>query len=328
MFIKLFKSGYSLQLIILFVILLLLWIEDFINPVHAAHEFSPAPFYNYFYYFQKNLPILQVLIAFILVIAQAFLLNKILIENAIIRKNSFLPAFVYIIIMSQSKELHTIYPALIANLLLIVVFYYLLKIYNETEAYLEILNAGFLVGLASLFYLPSIFFIILLWIGFIIYSIFLWREWVISLIGLLIPYIFLFTYYFWFDRMDDMLSNYLVFFDNISELFFELNIFQIITLSMIALFVLLAINRIIISLNTKTISIRKKSIIMIWFFLISLISLIFGSRSNIGYLALTFVPCASLIAYYFSDIKKKVVIEVLFVILILLIFSSRFVRYA
>lgn len=323
MFIKLFKSGYSLQLIVLFVVAILLWVPSFIHPLSASHELSPAPFYNYVYYFLRKLPFLQIIIAFLLIILEAFLLNKILINNGVIRKNTFMTAFVYIILMSQNPELHTLYPALLSNFLLIIAFYYILKLYNETEAYAQVFNAGFLIGIASLFYLPAIFFIFIMWIGLIIFSIFLWREWLISLIGLLIPYFFLFVFYFWFDRLEDMIDNYFDFFRNIREFCFNLNVYQLIILSIIALFVLLAINRILTLLNKKTISLRKKSIIMIWFFLISLITVVYASDTGIKYLALTFVPTASLIAYYFGDIRKKLVIEIIFIVMMILIFMLR-----
>jgi len=328
MFIKLFKSTYSFQLIILFVVAILIWVHSFIQPIPATHEYTPAPLYNYLYYLLRNLPLLQVIVAFVLIITQAFLINKILIDNAIIRKNTLLPAFVYIVIMSQSHELQTLYPALFSNFLIIIVFYYLLKIYNEVEAYVEILNAGVLVGLASLFYLPAIFFIFILWIGLFIFSIFNWREWIIPIAGLLIPYLFLFMFYFWFDRLEIMFNNYIDFFVSFKEINFDLSLNQIFVLSVIFLFVLLSINRIIISLNTKTISTRKKSIIMIWFFLISLISILYAVEPSTHYLVLCFVPAACLISNYFLDIKKKFVIEGLFLLLILYIFSLSFVNYA
>lgn len=328
MFIKLFKSGYSLQLIILLLALIILWVESFIAPMSGTHEYTPAPFYNYLYFLLRNLTLLQVILAFLLIIVQAYLLNNILIENGFIRKNSLLPAFVYILIISQSKDLQTIYPALLANLFLIIAFHYLLKVYYEIEAYTKILNAAFLVGLASLFYLPSIFFITLFWITFITYSIFKWREWIISIIGVLIPFIFLFTFYFWVDRFNEMISKYLAYFGNLILVKPHLSIPGIVIISMIGLFILLAVNRIIISLNTKTISIRKKSIILIWFFVISLTSILYGSRSRIDDLAITFIPASGLISYYFSDIKKRWIIEILFLLTILMIFVFRFIRYA
>ena len=148
MFIKLFRSGYSLQLVIVLVISLLLWVESFINPLPAMHEFTPAPLYNITYYLIRNIPVVQVILAFLLLFVQAFLLNNILIENGIVRKNSFLAALIYFLIMSHANELFTLYPALIANFLLIIVLYYLLKIFNQPEAYADIFNAGFLTGLA------------------------------------------------------------------------------------------------------------------------------------------------------------------------------------
>jgi len=328
MLIRLYKSNYSLQIIILFVVAIVLWVQSFFHPTSSTHEITPAPFYNYLHYFLHRLPLLEVVLAFVLIIAQGFIINRILIINSIVRKNTLLPAFIYVVVMSQSTDLQTLYPALLSNLFLILLLHYMLKIFNETEAYVEILNAGFLVGIATLFYLPSVFFLAAIWLCFIIYTIFYWREWVISFLGVVIPYIFLFTFYFWFDKMEFMFMKYYDFYTSFRELCFELNVYQFIILTLLMLFVLLGINRIILSLNSKTISIRKKSIIIIWFFIISLVPLIYSSEPNIQNMALSFVPASCIIANYFDEIKKKPLIEILFLLTVLFAVTITFIDHA
>ena len=159
----------------------------------------------------NNFHYLATLIAFILIVCEAFLLNYIVNENEILTKPSFLPALFYIVFMSNDSTLLMLHPLLFANFFLLLAINKIISSYRKDNAFSNAFDAGILLSLSTLFYFPCIVFLPILGIGFILFRPFNWREWIISFIGILLPYSFVFTYYFWNNLLGDWLNIKLFF---------------------------------------------------------------------------------------------------------------------
>ena len=322
MFFKFFRSSYLSQYILLFILGIILWSKSFIAPTEITEANSIAPFFSIIPYWLDNLKWLAAIIAFILLYFESLLLNKTLADNNIVPKTTLIPAFVYFVFMSWSPFALTLHPVLIANLFLIFVLNNLFRVYGQQDAFRLVFKAGFLSAIASFFYFPAIFIIVLIFISLMIFRIFKWREWIISLIGLIIPYTFLTVYYLWFDKLEIMFGNYIAFFETLWQFKFSYDFFT--NTIWIIILILFVISFIYIRLNIKekNINIRKKLITTIYFFLITLI--IFMSNSESINISITIIPVSILISTFLSEIKRTFWFELIFILLMVLIILNNY----
>jgi hypothetical protein len=238
-----------------------------------------------------------------------------LLSNDLIPKNSLLPAFLYILLMSSFVNFQNIHPLLFANLFLITALQIILKTYSKPECYEQIFIATLLISLGSMFYFPVIFFILFVWLVFLIFSLIKWREWVISIFGFSTPYLFLFSFYFITDTFGNKIDTYILFFKKIAFKIPHFTTTTIVFLSITGLLFIFSIFTILPRLNEKSIFYRKKIIVFITFVLISILSLFFSKDFFVFHLCLFFIPFSYFFSNYMLQIKKLIISEVLYLIL-------------
>src|ERR1039457_5611935 len=195
------KHNRAVSIVLLPVTLICLWAYGFIHPVVPLIEHA-APLYKLLISGIVRYPFLLTLLSFILIFCEALLIYHIVEKNEITETKSYLSAIVYIVLMSLQPEMLSLHPIVIANLFMLLALHKLMQTYRKETAYSEAFDSGFFISLAALFYIPSLIFILLLWIGLVIIRPFVWREWLISFIGILLPCVFLVFYYFWNDKLD------------------------------------------------------------------------------------------------------------------------------
>ncbi|MCD4729530.1 MAG: hypothetical protein K8R74_02940, partial [Bacteroidales bacterium] len=148
---------------------IILWIEAIIhpqvNPVDAESFLTPG--YSLLFSLLNDNYVLNVIIALALVISGALVFNYSLSKFDLVPKNTLVPAMVYIVLMSHSPSLLNLHSAALPALFTVLILYYLFQVYTEEEAYSQTYNIGLLIGISSLFYFPSIFFILFVWLTFI-----------------------------------------------------------------------------------------------------------------------------------------------------------------
>ncbi len=324
MIIRFFNSSFPIQYFFLFLLQAIIWIGAFINPTELIGPESTTPFYNLliqiFNFNKFNLLIL----AFLLTYLSALFLNYIVIEFGLIHRNTLLPAFVYILLISYSPETTNFYPVLPAIFFLLLSLINIFKSYSFKEPYFYIFNASLFIGLASLFYFPIIIFIFWLWFSLIINRIYSWREWTITLIGAFVPYLFLAVYYFWYDEIINVSIDYYSFFVEIKPLVFSDNIIDYIIWIIATPLVFLSLSRLFSAFSERTIQFRKNSLILLFFFMISLFSLIYSGENYIPNNAFTIMPASVFISYYFSVLKHINRMGIVIILLYLLIIVNNY----
>lgn len=203
--INFFRNNHPAGFVILPVLAFALWINVMIEPVISHNPGEMTLFSSWLVLYK--IPQLANVIAVILIIAGAFLLNYIVNEYEILGKRSFLAALVYIVFMSISPDIQYLHPVQLANILLLFAFNALMDSYRKDSAFSNVFNAGFFTSLAVLVYMPIIFYLPMLWLSIAIIRPFVWREWFIALFGVLIPIIFLMSYYFFIDELSVFISD-------------------------------------------------------------------------------------------------------------------------
>lgn len=326
MFIRFFKSNNASSYVFLPFIALAIWVFGFISPSVLPINHA-MPLYELIAGIFVRIPLLNTFIAFLLVIAEAFLLNYIVTRNEVITKQSYLPALFYIVFMSNNNSMLMLHPPLLANLFLLLALNKLLNSYRKDIAFSQAFDAGMFVSIASLFYFPCIIFLPLLGIGLIILRPFIWREWVISFIGVVIPYLFVIAYYFYNDTL-----NYLwydkFFFPILGEkpgLNFPKAFYFM--LGIASLIILFSLGKILGALNSGAQKSKKGVLLLIWFFILSGLSLFIAPEISTKYFGLMAVPSSVFCAYYFVNIKKQWWAELLFLLLLASVFVNLIVLY-
>jgi hypothetical protein len=325
MFVKFFNTNNPLILILIFVIGILFWINVFISPFAIPDSSDIFPLYNLTCFILKGQNHLNEVLAFLLVFTEGLLINLIINRNKLFSSSTYLPAMLFILLMSAVKHLQILTPSLIAILFVILAIKQMFDIYDKEKAYSQIFKIGFFISVASLFYLPSLFLVVLVFISFIIFKIFKWREWFIFLIGLITPYLYIAVYWFWNDKLIESVSEYSNYFNTIGFGIHKFNtgIYVIMTIS--GILTLLSISKILNEMREKLIKIRLSFYVIIWFLIITLFIIFFGNIKQAYFFQFIFIPLSILLSNYIQHIRKDYLRDIIFAVSLLIVIISRFV---
>ena len=325
MFVKFFDTNNPLILIIIFIVGILLWINVFISPFPIPAPTDIFPLYKSIFYFLEGQNHLSAILAYLLVFIEAFIINYIVNRDKLFSSSSYLPAMLFILLMSAVKHLQTMTPALIAILFIILALKQMFDIYDEEKAYSQIFKIGLFISIASLFYLPALFLIVLVFVSFIIFKLFKWREWFIFLIGLATPYLYTAVYWFWNNKLIVTIYAYEDYFRTINFGIHKFNTNLYILMAISGILILLSISKILNDVREKLIKIRLYHYVIIWFLIISLILLFIGNVKQAYFFQLTFIPLSIVFSNYLQHIKKGYMRDIMFLIVLIIIITSRFI---
>ena len=315
MLINIFKSNKPVVLITLPFVAAVMWVFAFISPVSLVTENS-MPFYSLFARLLREFSFAANCLAILLLIVQSIILNDIISKSRILNRDNYLPSLLYLVIMSSCPSLLTLHPVLFANFFLIIAVGRILTIYRQENIFSNVFDAGFLIGIASLFYFPAIALFPFIWIGLTILRPFAWREWIIPLTGLIVPYFFVGVYYFWFDELGLFWHESIVapIVDRSNTIVISESFYFLIGMSLMILF--LSFRKLSRGLSINTIRARKLLTVLIWFFIFSLISALIAPSYSVNYFALIAIPLSVYITSYFLSARSRLWTEVIFLLLI------------
>lgn len=130
----------------------------------------------------------------ILVFINAILLNAIFNRNGFQEKNTFLPSLLFVVFQSFFHSFYFLTGLGIATTIIILAFWQLLKLDQNTDGRKAVFNASFLFGFAATFY-PLLLISIPFLFGMIwILRPFVLRESALAIIGFIIPLIYVGVY--------------------------------------------------------------------------------------------------------------------------------------
>ena len=317
MIISLFKNSHPASFILIPVFLAALWISAWTGSAEHVVQ-NPMPLYNALVLFIGAFPTwFSGLLGFLISVSQVIHLNYIIGKHEVLYKNSYLPALFFILLFGMIPSFLTFNPVLVVNSIFIFILGNLFKLYKNPAPLPLIFNTTFLVGICTLFYLPSISLILLIAIGIFILKTFAWRDWLVGFIGLILPFFFTFVYYFWYDSLDEVRSRF--FPENIRHLW---NISGIIlqgyriTLIVISLLFVVTFWRIRQNFYKNATRIRNFQQVIFIFLLVAIGSLAFTGSVAVYRFSILTLPLATMISYYFLSNKKNWWNETLFWMLV------------
>jgi len=312
-----------LSLVLPILMALIIWIVSGIFHNQSA-DVSGLPMFDVFFRWITKIHFLAVLLGLSLLILEAFIWNTFINKQSLLRQSSYFPAMFYLFLYSCRHNLINFYPALIASLFLILSLKRLTESYKKEKALSEAFDAGVFIGIAALVYFPATVFLVFLWIGLLTMRSLIWREWLISLIGFLLPFIFSLVYYsifytpetFWHEKLVTAIGHY----KKIMMPGWQ----QIILIASLAVTALVSAFFFLGKFTDNVVKNQKISALIGWFTLFAAISLIASPRRDACAFSLLALPFSFIFSNYFVRTKKKLIPEILFMILIVAIIVNVF----
>ncbi|MBK7029346.1 MAG: hypothetical protein IPH45_09090 [Bacteroidales bacterium] len=318
------RLGFFIQFLLFVAIGTLLWLPAFIQPQQPLRIVSEGPLYVLLVQVISWWPVIPTLVALLLTISLCLLLYYIGSVNDIHSRDNFLSAIFLLFFLSWNPALLLLHPLLPASLLLLFAIHTLMRIYGQQDPLRQVFSASLSIGIASLFYFPSVYLLLLIWFSFMTYRITTWREWIITLIGYLIPFVYLFSWYFWTDKLEIGLSNMLQSIEDPGLNLAGLSLIQYIWLAGLILILGISSFALVNLVQDRVISIRRKSFIMmnLIFACIPLI-IISGAPLKESH-QIFYVPLSFAITGVISLSKKSTFFEWFVVAFVILLLTLRF----
>jgi hypothetical protein len=168
-------------------------------PIVIANPSDGLLAYLLFHYIQPLPPLALMVLFHVIVITQALRLNILLSRFKMFQQVSYLPAFTFVLLTALFPFWDAISSGLIANALIIWILVKLNRLYDQTQPKTVEFNIGLIVGFSILMYEPIAILIPVVVFALAIIRPFRLAEWLVLIMGILLPFYFIFTYVFLTD---------------------------------------------------------------------------------------------------------------------------------
>ncbi len=149
------------------------------------------------------------IIALVLIVFQCALFNYLLLRNKAYNENTYVPAFVYGLLMCTFFQFYTLSPALISLTFILLAINNVFFDIEHKTANDTLLSTGILMGLASLFYLPSVVVVFALLFAYLLFTGTTPKSYFLFLYGLALPWLLVGVYFYWNNALFEFYHNYL-----------------------------------------------------------------------------------------------------------------------
>lgn len=319
---SLFKSNNPFVVVFYIVYIFAFRIIFWFNGIQADFVFAnQEPLSQYAFSFLKNIhfkyEVVSAVLAGILVFVQALLVNYTVNEHKITSRKNYLTGLLFIFCVSFFKEALLLTPAGIALTFLIIATARIFSIIKKEKPYAAIFDTGFLIAIASLFYFPSIVFLVFIFWGLATVRPFAYREWAIALLGFLAPFSIAFTFYF-FTGTDFALPYHNGWFRN-----FHFSKLQWIQLGILLFLILVSLFLLPNVLYSTVIQVRKFSSILSSFYLFAILAFFLQSQVSIAHAVFIAFPLSVISCMILLQMKRNLIPEVIHLILFLLVVAGQ-----
>lgn len=149
------------------------------------------------------------LISSLLIFIQAVLFNEILKARLVFLDLSQVPALLYLVMMSVFIDFYVLSPVLLANTFLLIVIRYAFLHIAERRRYNSVFEIGAYLGIATLFYFPSIALLPAIILSFLSFTSTKLRDYLLMVFSLIFPIVVTFLVFFISNSEYDFYINYL-----------------------------------------------------------------------------------------------------------------------
>ncbi len=322
MFLRIFKGTGPGVILLIIIALFAIWMSALLNQrLHPRfiYETDPMPLYGLLKTVIHNSHSLGVIISFLMVSLMSYLLISFNTTVFFIHERTFLPAFFYVLLGGLFPDQQLLNPVLPASVFLMLAIMRIMDGYHISGTAYSYFDAGLLISTGSLFYANLIWFGPLVIIGIALLRTGNPKEILISVLGLMTPYLITFSLYYVTGKDVGSLWKLLV--ENLTAkaAYYPFQRLTIVTLIFCGGLVFVSMAQVFKQMNTKKIKSRKTFSLLIWIMLISLIVYILLHSVSVEMIWITAIPISYFLTHYFVFVRKKLMPEILFTLLLVFV---------
>jgi hypothetical protein len=322
MILKLFRGTGPGVVLIILLSAAGVWMSAFLHPLYASsalYDVNPMPLYGLLKSLLGKSAIAGVLFSFALLLVISFFLVNFNTSVFFINERTFLPAAIYILFSGFFPEYQILNPVFPAVFLLLIAVRRMMDAYRKNGIAYNFFDAAILISTGCLFYANMIWFGLLTIIGIAILRTGNVKEILLAILGLAVPLII--TAGVWYVSGKDMSQLLEIADHNLFERAGSYNFSRVsITgLVIIGLCSLISLSFLLSVLNSKKIKSRKTFTELIWILVISLTVFFALPSASVEIVYIISVPLSYFLAHYFVFSRKKVVPEILFTLLFIIV---------
>lgn len=201
---RIFKNNTPFSVIILLIFTLVVKMKVLLCPI-VPLQVQGHHLYNYIlrglYFFLKDGAFTYTLLSVIMIFMQALYLNSIVIKHKLFPRNTYIAAFVYLLLTSAYPRFNYFNETILLNWLLISAMDIMFGFSKTTQPRKLIYNAALLFCLASLFQFTMLAYFMLFVVGMVLFRPFNTGEWSVAILGYITPIYFLISILFLADKL-------------------------------------------------------------------------------------------------------------------------------
>lgn len=324
MLLRIFKNTGAGVISLVALALIIFWLGPFISrplSVLSVYETDPMPFYSFLREGLGENSVVGLLFSAAIVAVIAFILVDFNTSVLIISERTFLPALVYILFSGLFPSYQTLNPVLPSSLLLILALRRIMAGYRKQETTSNFFDAAILISTGSLFYFNLIWFGTLVIISITILKTDYFKDIIIALIGLAVPYLLTFGFYYVLDK--DVTALLSLIHDNLFKHSSGIELSRLMTISLIyvSCIMLISVTNLIRMSNTKKIKSRKTLTILLWLFIICIVVYFLSPSSGMELSWIIYIPVSYFLTHYFVFIRRRIYAEIFFGLLVVCILA-------
>ena len=250
-----------------------------------------------------------------------FILNFIIRKNVLTEDNSLAILF-YILMISYFPNSFAHDGLFLSNFILLFAFRRIYSLRSSIETKEKIFDSSFWIGIASLFYMWSVLFILIVYAGIVIFRKTDWRNFIIPLIGFITPVFLSYTYLLAFDDLGRFYELW-DFGINLDVSYYAAQKMMV-PLALIGTLTLIAIYPTTKRSLLAKIDFKSTWSLLLTHILVSLLVVFISPLKDGSEFLFLFFPLSILFANYLQVIEKYWIRESIIYIFILTVFSNFF----
>lgn len=251
------------------------------------------------------------ILGLILILVQCVLFNNLLLRNKAYNESTYVPAIIYGLLMFSFFQFYTLSPVLISLTFVLMAINNAFFDIEHKTADNSLLSTGMLMGVASLFYLPSLVLVVALLFSYLLFTGTTPKSYFLFLYGLAIPWLLITVYYYWNDALLEFYINYvyaLVFLDYSSYMDYRM---LILITAIPLIFLILSFVKLFDAKRFTNFQERFQQT-MFFFFLMALLAW-WISNNRMPALLVLFIPVGAFyISHFFLLIRRRFITEIVF----------------
>jgi len=320
--IQFFKSGFPSRYLAIFFLALALRI-----PVLFQNIPKPSVYYTPFYpgfAFPTDFSFsVQWLIAFVLIISTGIIMNVLAVRYGFTEKSSTLGALFFILGSSVFPAFPPLNIYVVVTFLVALFFTLTLKIQHGDNEVRTAFDAGLELGVIILFYPEATLLMLFIWLALITYRVSHWRPYIVSLLGAMVPFAFLFTGLFLFGSTKGLVPAIISRLTPAFGLIHFPSVFSLIPGIFFGLMVIISALQLLSSLRILSIKVMQNIETILWGLLLIFIILSFKGNPAASAILIC-VPASLILANYFDSLHKLKWANLILITFLILIFINNY----